>query len=184
WPFAAVWLGVGLAALANWLHGASQHGRWVITLLAALLIVVPLGLNWQTNDLSRDRGAEEFVDGVLGAVAEDALVLTAGDRATFGLWYGRYGAGRRPDVLPVSRDLWTLANYRTAVGAAQPGLGGESVGALIENARAVRPVYLAQAGPDMPDLPPPPAGAVWESLPAPPDESGRPRWQLYRLVQN
>ncbi len=183
WPLAAVWLGVGFAALAGWLRSATARGRWLAALLAALLIAAPLALNWQANDLSNDRSAEEFVAGVLGTVETDALVLTAGDRATFGLWYGRYGAGQRPDVWPVSRDLWTLVSYRDTAGAGQPGLSAASVEALIASASATRPIYLAQAGPDAPDLPTPPAGAAWQSLPARLDQAGQPRWQLYRLVR-
>ena len=182
WPLAAVWLGVGFAALAGWLRSATARGRWLTALLAVLLIAAPLALNWQANDLSNDHSAEEFVAGVLDTVETDALVLTAGDRATFGLWYERYGAGQRPDVWPVSRDLWALMSYRDTAGVAQPGLLAASVEALIESASATRPVYLAQAGPDAPDLPTPPTGATWQSLPAPLDQAGQPRWQLYRLT--
>ncbi|MCB0198482.1 MAG: DUF2723 domain-containing protein [Caldilineae bacterium] len=183
WPFVAVWLGIGFAALADWLRSATSRGRWLTALLAALLIAAPLALNWQANDLSADRDAEEFVAGVLDTVETDGVVVAAGDRATFGLWYGRYGAGQRPDVQPISRDLWRLASYRDALGAAQPALVADSIEALIDRISAARPVYLTQVGPELLDQPEAPAGAVWESLPAPLDESGRPRWQIYRLAR-
>lgn len=183
WPFAAVWLGVGFDALAAWLQGATPRGRWLAALLAALLIATPLALNWQTSDLSEDRSAEEFTAGVLHALDANAVVLTAGDRATFALWYARYGAGQRPDVLPVNRDLWALASYRDSVGAAEPALSGDDLEALIAaTAAAGRPVYLVQAGPEPADLPALPGGAGWQSLPAPLDESGRPLWQLHRYL--
>ena len=183
WPFAAVWLGAGFAVLAGWLESASGRGRWLATLLAVLLIALPLAVNWQANDLSKDRDAEEFVATVLQTVEPDAVVVTVGDRATFGLWYGRYGEGQRPDVLPVSRDLWALASYRDAVSAAEPALAAGTVEMLIDHAAAAsHPVYLAQVGPETPDLPALPAGAVWKPLPGPLDETGRPRWQLYLLA--
>ncbi len=177
WPFAAVWLGVGFAELAEWLNDASPRGRWLVVALATLMIALPLMFNWQANDRSRDRSAEEFVAGVLQVVEPDAVVLTAGDRATFGLWYGRYGTGERPDVLPVSRDLWALTSYRDAIGAAQPALVADTIEALIANATAAaRPVYIAQVDQELIDLPEPPAGADWESLKG-------TRWQIYRLAQ-
>lgn len=177
WPLAAVWLGVGLAELMDW-RGAA------LALLAAALIVVPLAVNWRANDLSRDRGAQEFVAGVLSAVEEDAVIVAAGDRATFALWYARYGAGQRPDLLPVSRDLWALPAYQDGVIAAEPWLADlssdRSVDALISRARAAgRPVYAVQAGAAPLQLPAP--ATDWESLPAPLDSDGQPRWQLFRL---
>ena len=185
WPFVAVWLGVGFAEMAEWLSHATPRGRWLTVALAAAMIALPLTFNWQTNDRRRDRSAEDFVAGILQTVEPDAVVLTAGDRATFGLWYGRYGAGQRPDVLPVSRDLWALASYRDAIGAAQPALAGDTVEALIENAMtASRPVYLTQVDQEPADLPAPPAGAVWESLAGPLEGTRWQHWQIYRLTQN
>lgn len=184
WPLAAVWLGAGFAELVEWLNGANPRGRWLAVALAASLIALPLLFNWQANDRSRDRSAEEFVAGVWQVVEPDAVVLTAGDRATFGLWYARYGAGERPDVLPVSRDLWALASYRDAIGAAQPALAVDDIEALIANATAAaRPVYIAQVDQEPIDLPAPPAGAAWQSLAGPLDQTGRPRWQVYRLTR-
>jgi hypothetical protein len=78
------------------------------------------------------------------------VVLTAGDQATFALWYGRYGLGLRPDVIPIGRDLWALPSYRATVASQHPDLVGPAPPAdwldLLQAAGQQRPLFLAQAG--------------------------------------
>ena len=120
------------------------------------MVLVPLVRYWPAQDLSHDRQAEDFIAAVLAAAEPEALVVTVGDRATFSLWYGRYGLGQRPDLAPISRDLWALDSYRRTVGHTHPELAGPQPPAdwptFLATAAAGHPVYLAQA----PDSGPPP----------------------------
>lgn len=107
-------------------------------------------LHWQEQTLRGDQAAEQFYSQVLRQAPAGAVLLTAGDQATFALWYGRYGLGLRPDVTPVSRDLWALASYRATVARQHPDLAGpappEGWLDLVQAAGQQHPLYLAQAG--------------------------------------
>jgi hypothetical protein len=149
--------------------------------LSIALVAASLALYWPQQNLRNDQAAEQFYSQVLQHAAPDAVVLTVGDRATFALWYGRYGLGLRPDVTPVSRDLWALAGYREGVARNHPDLAGpappEAWPNLLEKAGRQRPIYVAQAAramePQPPDLP------GWQAIPALQGDG----WVLWRLEQ-
>lgn len=149
WVLIAIWIGVGLQAAVRRWAGAGAWGSALILALCLALILVPLVRYWPAHDLSQDRQAEDFMAVVLATAEPAALVVTAGDRATFSLWYGRYGLGRRPDLAPVSRDLWGLESYRRTVGHTHPDLAGAQPPAdwpaFLLTAALERPVYLAEA---------------------------------------
>lgn len=159
WVIVAVWIGLGLAELLRWLVARwPKPGRPLAVLLCAALLAAPLLLNWSGQDLGNDRRAEDFIVAVLDAVQPDAVVVTAGDRATFSLWYARYGLGRRPDVAPVSRDLWPLESYRATIGETHPQLAGPRPPAawpsfLQAVAEQGRPIYLATSSSEAAALP-------------------------------
>ncbi len=89
----AVLAGLGLSEL----QGASAR--------AALLLLVPLGLlfmNWREVDKSYLTGREEMVEAVIGAVREDAIIVTSGyDRLQY-LFYYTLGYGLEQDNLFVT----------------------------------------------------------------------------------
>ena len=157
WVIVALGAGLGLAALVRWLVAFRDWGPGLAAALCMVVAVTPLALHWPTQDVHRDRQAEDFLAAIMETVDPEALVVTAGDRATFALWYGRYGLEQRLDVVPVSRDLWSLTSYRETVAATHPQLAGPqppaSFAALVQLAAGRRPVYLAQAGP-APEVPP------------------------------
>jgi hypothetical protein len=150
WVILALALGAGMATALDWLAGRSLRAGLVAALLSLVLAAAPLALYWQTQNLRGDQAAERFYSQVLEHTPAGAVVLTAGDRATFALWYGRYGLGLRPDVTPVSRDLWALPSYRATVASQHPDLAGPAPPAdwldLLQAAGQQRPLFLAQAG--------------------------------------
>jgi hypothetical protein len=150
WVILALALGAGLATALDWLAGRSLRAGLAAALLSIVLAAAPLALHWQGQNLRSDQAAEQFYSQVLQHMPAGAVVLTAGDRATFALWYGRYGLGLRPDVTPVSRDLWALPSYRATVASQHPDLAGSTPPAdwldLLHAAGQRRPLYLAQAG--------------------------------------
>ncbi len=60
-PLAALWLGVGLAQIGAWLGRRARWGAWVLLLLPLAQAL----LSWRQVDLSRDRTAMEWANGVL-----------------------------------------------------------------------------------------------------------------------
>jgi Protein of unknown function (DUF2723) len=107
-------IGIGLAVavegiarlLARAARGAPQQfgGERAITAvtgLAGLAFVVTLaGLNWSTEDLSKDTSGPDYVDAVFSSLPPDAAILSYWDAST-PLWYGQHVEGLRPDVLIV-----------------------------------------------------------------------------------
>jgi hypothetical protein len=146
----ALALGAGLRTALDWLAGWNWRVGLAAAALSIALAAAPLVLYGQEQNLRNDQVAEQFLAQVLDSAPPDALVLTVGDRATFALWYGRYGLGLRPDVAPISRDLWQLPSYRATVAGQHPDLAGAaSTGDwrdLLRLAGQQRPLYLAQAG--------------------------------------
>ena len=151
WVMIGVWIGLGMAWLIAWLRRIGGRAALSAGLVGLAFLAVPLSINWTSHDLSNDRQAEDFVAGVFDAVEPDALLVTVGDRATFSVWYARYGLARRPDIIPVSRDLWALESYRETVATMHPALAGEplpsELDALVATSLQLRrPVYLVQVG--------------------------------------
>ena len=151
WVMIGVWIGLGMAWLMTWLRRIGNRAALTAGLVGLALLAVPLSINWTSHDLTNDRQAEDFVAGVFDAVEPDALLVTAGDRATFSVWYARYGLARRPDIIPVSRDLWALESYRETVATTHPSLAGELLPSeldalLTTSLQSQRPVYFVQVG--------------------------------------
>lgn len=180
WILVAVALGVGLVGLTCRLAWGFRWGRPVGLAICLLVLVIPLLAHWQDQNLRSDQEAELFLAGIWQSVEPGALVVTSGDRATFSLWYGRYGRQDRPDVILVSQDLWPLASYRETVALSHPELAADQPPAMLSDllARSVgdRPVYLVRAlGPTTasPDVSGslPVAGHAW--VPVVPAASGQ-----------
>jgi hypothetical protein len=151
WVLIAIAAGVGLDAAVRRLAVTGRAGAWAGAALCLAVAAAPLVLYGpaQRHSARADRAAEDFVAHVLAATAPNALVVTAGDQAIFSLWYARYGLAQRPDLIPVSRDLWGLASYRATVARTHPELAGveppAAWPALIQQTARQRPVYLADA---------------------------------------
>jgi hypothetical protein len=108
-------LGIGAAmalqgvvdALARWGPRVGRSGGVVASQAgaavgaAALVFAVGLGaINWPASDRSDDRSGQAYVDAVLGALPQDAAILSYWDAST-PLWHGQLVEGLRRDVLVV-----------------------------------------------------------------------------------
>ncbi len=179
WVILALAAGAGAATALDGLADRRPRAAVAAALLGITLAAAPLALFWQQQNLRTDQAAEQFYRQVLQHAAPDAVVLTVGDRATFALWYGRYGLGLRPDVTPVSRDLWPLAGYRAGVTRRHPDLAGpappEAWPDLLDEAGRQRPLYLAQAA--LADGAQPPGAPGWQATIAVQGDG----WALWRL---
>lgn len=124
-----------------------------LTMLAALALLplYQLQAHWTAQDLSQDEEAPRFIATVLATAAPDALILVAGDRPTFALWYARYGLHQRPDLAIVNVHLYTFAWYRETIARWHSGLTPHGARAMpddlnqmIEDSLRVRPVYAVE----------------------------------------
>jgi hypothetical protein len=107
-PLAALWLGAGLAQVADWLSRRSHWVKWGILLLPVLQAL----LFWRQMDLSRDVTAIEWTEQTLQRAPPQAILLTEQDRHTFTLWYAQDVLGDRLDVTVVDGDLWGQKTYQ------------------------------------------------------------------------
>ncbi len=82
------------------------------SVVIVLLPLALLALNWGALDLSRDTEAAMWARTTLAQAPPEAVVLVAGDRHTFALWYAQDALALRPDVLLISRNFWSQPAYR------------------------------------------------------------------------
>ncbi len=96
----SVALGVGLFSLSRWLARRFPKGglRRTAHVLAGILVVALLALNFQTNNRRSDTWARDFGTAVFDAVEEDALLVVDTDIYLGVLGYLHYVEGVRPDI--------------------------------------------------------------------------------------
>jgi hypothetical protein len=110
------WIALGLKAGVERMRG--MNSRWA--LLLPLLLLVEIGLRlparWTHVDASGDLRAERFVEQLLGAAPNGAIIITEGTEDTFALWYTHFGQGDRPDlkilVAPLAQFEWYRSGLR------------------------------------------------------------------------
>ena len=116
-----VWVGMGLAAIASWIVGATQAGgggrggaqswRWALVAPVLALAFVPLVANRVTAPRSHETLARAYGQDLLQSLDPYAIVVTAGDNDTFPLWYAQEVGGVRRDVTVMVTSLANLSWY-------------------------------------------------------------------------
>lgn len=104
----AIWIGLGVAAIAEWLKpklSASTGGvlATVICLLAAPVLMAEE--NWDDHNRSEKTTTRDFAIDYLESCAPNAILFTYGDNDTYPLWYVQEVEGVRPDVRIVNLSL-------------------------------------------------------------------------------
>ena len=125
----SIWIGLGVAALYNWLDGALK-GRNSTAVAAAVSVVclfVPALMaaeNWDDHDRSNRRTSTEMASNYLNSVGKDGILITHGDNDTFPLWYAQEVEGVRTDVRVVNTSLlgtdWHIDQMKYAVNESAP----------------------------------------------------------------
>ena len=98
----AIWIGMGVAGMANWLE--KKIGEKPAAILATVLgLFVPVQMvsqTWDDHDRSGRYVASEFGQNYLNTVQEEGnpIIFTNGDNDTFPLWYNQEVEGNRTDV--------------------------------------------------------------------------------------
>ena len=120
----ALWIGVGMAGLLEWLQEALK-GREVIRRAAfgvvavLLFLAVPinlLGTNYESHDRSGNYVAWDYSYNILQTCEPGGIVFTNGDNDTFPLWYLQEVEGIRRDVRVICLSLlnthWYIRQLR------------------------------------------------------------------------
>ena len=104
--FFAIWIGLGVMALADWITKAVKKQNLYKIVLPAVFVVtfaaVPVLMaseNWDDHDRSQKYAARDFAKNYLGSVKKNGVLITFGDNDTFPLWYAQEVEGFRTDAI-------------------------------------------------------------------------------------
>jgi hypothetical protein len=119
--FFAIWLGLGVMAIAeglrNYLKNDVTRNATVVGL--SLLVPVLMGSQtWDNHDRSNRYHSVDFAKNLLNSCAPNAILFTGGDNDTFPLWYAQEVEGFRRDVRVCNLSLlgtdWYIAQMKRA----------------------------------------------------------------------
>ncbi|MCQ2281623.1 MAG: DUF2723 domain-containing protein [Bacteroidales bacterium] len=103
--FYAMWIGLGVMALADWLTKLVKKESLYKVIMPVVFVVsmlcVPVLManqNWDDHDRSEKYAARDFAQNYLASVDENGVLITFGDNDTFPLWYAQEVEGFRTDV--------------------------------------------------------------------------------------
>ncbi|MGL5318520.1 MAG: glycosyltransferase family 117 protein [Bacteroidales bacterium] len=96
----AIWIGLGVAGIANFLSKyINPTAAASLATVACLLVPVQMAAqNWDDHDRSGRYTARDFGMNYLTSVEKDGIIFTNGDNDTFPLWYAQEVEGYRTDV--------------------------------------------------------------------------------------
>ena len=100
----AIWIGLGVAAIAEWLGKLLKSDRTVPAVLASVIgLIVPLQMvsqTWDDHDRSDRYACSDFGLNYLNTLPEKGgpIIFTNGDNDTFPLWYAQEVEGKRTDA--------------------------------------------------------------------------------------
>ena len=102
--FFAIWVGLGVMALSEWLTKLLKNEKLykvVLPIVFVLTMCVPTLMaseNWDDHDRSQKYAARDFAKNYLGSVKQNGVLITFGDNDTFPLWYAQEVEHTRTDV--------------------------------------------------------------------------------------
>jgi len=123
----AIWIGLGVAAIATWLQKLTKN----LTPAAGLAILVSLSVpaimaseGWDDHNRSGKYAARDFAANYIKGCAPQAILFTNGDNDTFPLWYVQEVEDVRTDVRVVNYMLaggeWYIHQMGTKVYNSEP----------------------------------------------------------------
>ncbi|GAB4024313.1 glycosyltransferase family 117 protein [Spirosoma gilvum] len=99
--FFAIWLGLGVMALAEGLRNTLKSDVARNGVVAGLCLLVPLMMgakSWDNHNRDHRYQSVDFAKNLLNSCAPNAVLFTGGDNDTFPLWYVQEVEGFRRDV--------------------------------------------------------------------------------------
>ncbi|MCX6279117.1 MAG: DUF2723 domain-containing protein, partial [Bacteroidetes bacterium] len=104
----AIWVGLGIIPLINWLKEKINPNLAVVTVFLFTLILVP-GImakeNWDDHDRSGKYACRDFAANYLNSCQPQGILFTNGDNDTFPLWYDQEVEGIGTDIRVVNLML-------------------------------------------------------------------------------
>ncbi|MFD2570410.1 DUF2723 domain-containing protein [Spirosoma soli] len=99
--FFAIWLGLGVMAIAEGLRNTLKSATMRNGLVAGLCLLVPVMMgakSWDNHNRNHRYQSVDFAKNLLNSCAPNAVLFTGGDNDTFPLWYVQEVEGFRRDV--------------------------------------------------------------------------------------
>ncbi|MXV13825.1 protein O-mannosyl-transferase family [Hufsiella ginkgonis] len=122
----AIWIGLGVAGIAEWLKKFSPVTGAALATIAGLLAapVIMAQQGWDDHDRSTKTTPRDFAIDYLESCAPNAILFTYGDNDTYPLWYAQEVENVRPDVRIVNLSLlgtdWYIRQMKFKVNDAGP----------------------------------------------------------------
>ncbi len=115
----AVWIGIGVSALLEWVEEKFRNRPSLLyggaaAVVVAALLAAPVNLfafNFHTHDRTGEYVAYDYSYNILQSCEPDAVLFTNGDNDTFPLWFLQYVKGIRTDVRVVNLSLLNTQWY-------------------------------------------------------------------------
>ncbi|MGY5848341.1 DUF2723 domain-containing protein [Salegentibacter sp. HM20] len=110
----AMWIGVGVYALYDWLKEYLQPKIVAPLVTAVSLLAVPVLMaseNWDDHDRSGRNSALVMAKMYLDSVDPNGIIFTIGDNDTFALWYAQQIERYRTDVRVINTSLFATDWY-------------------------------------------------------------------------
>ncbi len=114
----ALWIGVGVSGLLNWLRSKMEKWRDVgkgLMVFASLLFlatpVIPFVHNYSSHNRAGNFIARDYAYNMLQSCDKDGVLFTNGDNDTFPLWYIQEVEGVRKDVRVANLSLLNTPWY-------------------------------------------------------------------------
>jgi len=125
--FFAIWLGIGVYALYEYLSKHLSPKPAAISVVLASLLAAPVLManqNWDDHDRSQKYSALNNAKSYLNSCQKNAILYTIGDNDTFPLWYAQDVEGERRDMRLINTSLlntdWYIDQAKRKVYEADP----------------------------------------------------------------
>lgn len=123
----AIWIGMGVAAIAEWLSKKIKPQNAAIVATLACLLAAPVLMakeEWNDHDRSSKFTTRDFASDYLNSCAPNAILFTYGDNDTYPLWYAQEVENIRPDIRIVNLSLlgtdWYIRQMKDKINQSAP----------------------------------------------------------------
>jgi hypothetical protein len=110
----AVWIGLGVMAIASWLQKKISGSMASILAVVLCVVAVPVVMaqqEWDDHDRSNKTIARDLARNYLESCPKDAILFTFGDNDTYPLWYAQEVENIRPDIRVINFSLLGIDWY-------------------------------------------------------------------------